>query len=278
MAGARLAGLAGTIAAAVAIGLAAGYGLRPPAPVPAPRAAAEPASIHADLEALREALAEERAARARLNTQLAELRRSIEALQDAPAAARPAALLPAAEVAEAAEAANPPPEPGWFDEASLVESGVRSDEASRLREYFEEIELERLYLLDQAKREGWFGSPRFRQTNQELVARMIEDLGEDGYDRLLYGSGQHNRVKVVDVLKDSPASHAGLRQGDYIVRYAGERIYQGRTLTDATASGAPGASTAVDIERGNEELRVYVPRGPLGVRIEAARHLPAPRW
>jgi hypothetical protein len=84
---------------------------------------------------------------------------------------------------------------GFFDEDLLLaEGGLDAAEAARLRETFEDLEMERLYLSDQAVREGWLYTPRYRREIQALTAETREALGDEGYDWMLYGASRHNRV------------------------------------------------------------------------------------
>lgn len=167
---------------------------------------------------------------------------------------------------------------GWLDEEALLEAGFHPSELEALRARFEEIELERLYLRDQATREGWVGKPRFRRRMAVLGQRygeLRDEYGDDGYDWILYASGRTNRVVTGLVMGDSPAAHAGLEPGDVIYSYAGTRIFSPRALQDATkSSGMPGDTVAVDVLREGVERRFYVPVGPLGVQIDAAKVLP----
>jgi S1-C subfamily serine protease len=69
------------------------------------------------------------------------------------------------------------------------------------------------------------------------------------------------------VLGGSAAAEAGLRAGDVVYAYGGERIFKPWSLVQSTQGGRSGESVEVEVQRGSERLRVTVPRGPLGVRI-----------
>ena len=51
----------------------------------------------------------------------------------------------------------------WFNETALLEVGMDEAEARRLREIYEQNEMDRLYLRDKAIREGWLGKPKYRK-------------------------------------------------------------------------------------------------------------------
>jgi hypothetical protein len=165
----------------------------------------------------------------------------------------------------------------WFDAEGLRNAGVDALEIQTLRERFEEIELARLYLRDQAAREGWAGSARYREESRALDARfegLRDELGPSGYDRLLFAIGRPNRARVQDLLESAPAREAGMKPDDVIVSYDGRRIFTVSELRRATTEGQAGAPVEVRLERNGETIRLFVPRGPLGVRLAPARRPP----
>jgi hypothetical protein len=266
------AGVAGLV-----LGLATGLLLRgdgEPTPAPAPAARDVAAAAPPGLGALREELARERAAREALQADVDELRDAVLEWTALPPEA------PGSEQADSAlardeEAARHDDSP-WFDADALLETGLAAPEVERLRERFAEHELAELFLRDRAAREGWLQKPGYRQALREMREEFRADIGEEDYDRMLYAAGRQNRVRIVDVLPDSPAQRAGLAAGDVVVSYAGERMFEILPLTQATRGGNPGDPTEIRYVRNGEEQRVYVPRGPLGVRLGPGRLPPAP--
>jgi hypothetical protein len=250
-------------------GLGAGVALGallPDGPVPsAPPGLAGAAAI--ELEALRHDLELARRERDALALQLAALEPQSDGAQAPVPELADASDLEAEPTGEAAE-------PVAFDEAWLREAGYADSEIARLRERWDQSELDRLYLIDQAKREGWHRSQRYRDLLRQHHERLREEHGDDRYDLLLYAAGHGNRVVVADVLADSPASRAGLEQGDVIRSYAGRRLFDMADLLRTTSGGEPGHPTELRIERNGEEIRYFVPRGPLGVRIRRDRRVP----
>jgi hypothetical protein len=162
----------------------------------------------------------------------------------------------------------------WFDSDSLLTAGVSQRDVVRLRELYEAEQLDELYLRDAATREGWLSTPRFRKDLQQLKQDLRVELGDEDYDRVTYASGRYNRVEVDDVLQNSAADTIGLRKGDVIVRYDGQLMLSPPELRRATARGSADQATEIDVLRGSETLRFYVPRGPLGVRIGQTRRPP----
>jgi vacuolar-type H+-ATPase subunit I/STV1 len=173
-------------------------------------------------------------------------------------------------------ASTPNADRAWFNEQALIDVGVDVTEANRIKAAHEQLELERLYVRDQASREGWNRLKR-REALQsiELQQQALEaEIGDDAYDAYLYASGQPNRVEIQSVLAGSAAAIAGIQDGDYILRYGDQRVYSGQDLRGATAQGTADELIGVSIERDNTKLEVYVPRGPLGVRMSSASVAP----
>ena len=104
---------------------------------------------------------------------------------------------------------------------------------------------------------------------------VVEDYGEDGYDRYLYASGRPNRVVVNDIYTESVAASAGLQSGDMVVAMDNQRIYSTRDLRNIAASGLEGETVSVTILRDGQPFEIYVPRGPLGIRSERGFENPA---
>jgi hypothetical protein len=234
-----------------------------------------------ELAALRARLDEELAARERLEEQVARLGADLAALRERAAAVDEADVAPYAEPAEepaaleasrgALEDAANVDSPGHvgFDEQKLAGAGLPERDVADLRRLFEEVELERLYLQNQATREGW---PRGRLAGEQaaLDDRLLsvrDEYGEDAYDWFLYASGRTNRVVVEGVLGGSAAEEAGLRAGDVIVRYDGERIWKPGSLIQGTLGGRLNETVELEVERGGSRERVSLPRGPIGVRL-----------
>ena len=164
----------------------------------------------------------------------------------------------------------------WFNEQALVDSGMSSGQARELKVFFEQQELQQLYLRDQAIREGW-DRQQYREEIQALNDEedaLKDKLGESAYDAYLYASGQPNRVAVSSVLATAPAGAAGIEPGDHILRYDNQRIYSGFELRQATTGGNASDSVLVEVERDGEVLEFYLVRGPLGIRMNSVSVAP----
>lgn len=158
-----------------------------------------------------------------------------------------------------------------------VEAGLEARQAADILSRTGELEMERLYLRNRAIREGWFGSERYDSELEEVDQRLMilrNEIGDDSYDRYLYASGQNNRIAIQSVIQGSPAAQAGMKPGDVLNAYAGRPILSFQDLTAATTEGDLGGSVRVDVVRDDAPVALYVPRGPLGVRLVTVRRKP----
>jgi len=141
----------------------------------------------------------------------------------------------------------------------------------------DQLQMAQMYLRDQATREEWLDTPRFHEEMAALEAQQVsirDELGEDGYDRYLFSLGQSNRVRVDDVMSGSPAADAGLEVGDMILRYGDTRVFRPDELVAQTTAGEPGEMVRLVVIRQGKLISVDVPRGPLGLRINATQSMP----
>ena len=273
-AGLLLAGLVGALAA-LALRGSPGAGLGGPGA----RGNAGP-ELAAEVAALRDELRAEREAGRALEREVALLRTRLDDLAAPDAAGGGAGATPGRNAAS-----GPPPGPGpaapgsgpLFDAARLLASGLAEDEVARLAEVHDRYQLDQLYLRNQAVREGWQQTPRFQHEGRALEQELRTELGELDYDRLLWASGRPNRVAVANVLARSPAEQAGLAPGDVILRYDDRAIFDLHDIVTATTEGELGTQVPVDLSRGGEVLKIYVPRGPLGTHMVPASEPPAAR-
>jgi hypothetical protein len=163
--------------------------------------------------------------------------------------------------------------------SALVAAGVDAGLAEDIIWQEARLELERLALRDRAVREGWIGTDRYREASGQLGGEprpLREEIGDLAYDRYLYLTGEDNRVAVAAVIPGSAAEAAGLQAGDLIESYAGERMYAADALRDGTTQGESGELVPVRVRRGRGIVEAWVPRGPLGIRLDMTRAEPLP--
>ena len=222
----------------------------------------------ADIDALRQLLDDEMRARRALERRVRDLGRQVETLERA--AADPAVGNDPAATGDADSAATGDRRAaGWFDTQALIDSGMDDALAGELQLFYEQVEMERLYLRDQSLREDW-DRQAYRSALDEIEDRegeLRQRLGEEGYDAYLYASGQPNRVAVTSVIASAPAGQVGIEAGDHILRYDNQRIYNWFELREATAGGNVGDTVAVEVDRDGQTLQFYLARGPLGIRM-----------
>lgn len=172
-----------------------------------------------------------------------------------------------------------PPRTADDQREALVASGVDPVLADDIIWRDSRLELDRLNLRDLAVREGWMGTDRYRDELRAIRGEersIREDIGDDAWDRYLYTTGEDNRVAVRSVIPGSAAEAAGLRPGDLIEAYAGERLFNFGEIREATTEGEAGELVPVQVRRGGSIVDAWVPRGPLGVQMESERVQPLP--
>jgi hypothetical protein len=161
-----------------------------------------------------------------------------------------------------------------FDDGRLLQAGLHPSDAERLRAAWERVTLEEMALKDAARREGWYGKKRYRDELTTVRSGLREELGENGFDALLFATGQANRILVTDVIARSSAAYAGFQEGDQILRYDGRRVFTPRELEKVAASGVSGSTVAVEVMRQGRSETLSVRRGPLGVVTSIVRSPP----
>jgi len=235
-------------------------------PLPAGRADAATSNRLGDLESALQAEIEQRAALEQrvsdLGAALDALRapRQVRAANDAsggPSGFDPSRLPPAAQ--QAFRRAREGPDTPERQAERLVAAGLTPDRAAWIQKRTEQLVLEQMQAQYTARRDG----KPVEMVDTETTLRS--ELGEQDYERYLQATGRPTSVGVFNVIAGSPGERAGLKQGDQIVSYAGERIFDVRDLNDRTFKGSPGESVVVDVVRDGQNLQIVVPRGPIGI-------------
>jgi hypothetical protein len=167
------------------------------------------------------------------------------------------------------------PSPGGvFNSGSLLAHGIDPDDAASLRAVWEDVQMDKIHLSDQAVREGWHGTAQYQEELRALDADLREELSVEAYDGYLYATGKKNRTRVRDVIARSPGALAGFVIGDTILSYDGERIFNVEALRKLVGSGRRGETVRVEVWRGDSTAVVDVPRGPLGLMLVPHRQPP----
>ncbi len=166
---------------------------------------------------------------------------------------------------------------GWFDVNAMIIAGVDEHEANRLRSFYEDIELKKLFLRDKAIREGWGNSARYGDEQSALedqVSNLRNDIDEKTYDAFLYSSGRPNRVVVRSLLNNSPAEQAGAQAGDILISYGDKRVYSWDDIRTYTTQGQTSEMVPMVVQRDGKQQTLYVQRGPLGIKLDSTSVAP----
>ena len=145
----------------------------------------------------------------------------------------------------------------------LVEAGFSPDQAQHITARESELQLEALYAQYDAVREGEPFDPRTGRFDPQDQLR--QELGDASYERYLEATGRSTSIGVQRVMEGSAGQAAGLRTGDEVIAYGGERVFSVSDLNELILDGAPGQTIVVDVLRDGQQIQVYVPRGPIGI-------------
>lgn len=167
------------------------------------------------------------------------------------------------------------------DKENLVSAGVDPDVAEDILRRISQQEFRRLELQNLIQRDSSAGAQQYRDELRELNQNKIslrDELGDDTYDQYLMVSGINNRVKVTSVMAESPAELNGIQKGDVVLYYDDRKIFAWSDLRKATLDGAIGSFTNMVINRDGMRMSLVVPRGTLGVQLEAIQSDPDQEW
>ena len=222
------------------------------------------APVEERIRLLEQVVMEEREARYWLEEEVFVLREELERRDDVPAEVEQASI-------SAQEAARAEYRSRRFGVSTsgvqvdrLVEAGFPLSQAQWIVDRESELQMERL----QARYEAMRGSDESGFVVRGFTddVEMRTELGEADYERYLAATGRSTSVGIGSVIPNSPAQHAGLQQGDQIVRYDGERVFSMMDVAGHIMQNPAEGNVVVDIERDGVSMQLVIPRGPLGVR------------
>lgn len=214
------------------------------------------------------------------NEQLASLAREVEALRTAsPTGVQsgPERSLTPDEIAERSEEAK-----RRFAEVlerqrhalerreteQLIAAGFSPERIEWIRRRSEELAMERTEAAYQRHREGLPPDPNTLLFLIDPDIALRSDIGDAEYERYLQALGRPTSVNVRRVLAASPSEEAGLRAGDEIVGYAGQRVFSLAEVNALSLQGTPGEPVVLEVRRAGQTMQLVVPRGPLGLVSE----------
>jgi TolA-binding protein len=145
----------------------------------------------------------------------------------------------------------------------LVNGGFTEARANEIRRLEDQARMDVLMAEYEAQRDGSSTSPWDQAFGYQ--ARLRDELGDAEYERYLTAQGNATAITVREVIDASPANRAGLRPGDEIVGYDGNRVFGMYELRSRAFSGNPGEDVVVEIVRDGQRMQLVLPRGPLGI-------------
>lgn len=143
----------------------------------------------------------------------------------------------------------------------LVSAGFAQEEAARIVQIESEESLRQLQAQYDSRRER-AALDGNTVANQNPIRA---ELGDQNYQRYLEANGFPTSARVGSIIGGSPAEGAGLRAGDSVVSYAGERVFSLRDINNLTIQGNVGESVLIEVERAGESVQLTIPRGPIGI-------------
>lgn len=145
----------------------------------------------------------------------------------------------------------------------LLQAGLARTDAERIIEL--ETDLQKRILSSR------FGSQRInaRESFLEMNRTLRSELGDEKYELYLQATGRPTSIEVGQVVPDSPGAAAGLQEGDKIISYDNERIFNINDLQEATQSGTEGQTVVMEVERDGLSVTLVLPRGTIGISAGA---------
>ncbi len=143
----------------------------------------------------------------------------------------------------------------------LVEAGFAQEEAARI------VQLESQESLRQLQQQYELRRARSEQSGSDIanLNPIRAELGDENYERYLEANGWPTAARIGSVIGGSPGENAGLRAGDQITSYAGQRVFNLNEINNLTVQGTVGESVLVEVERDGSSVQLTIPRGPIGV-------------
>ncbi len=264
-----------------------------PAEAPAEAPVAAPVGVYFDesapvderLAALERTVAEERDARLVLEDQITLLLEEIDRIDTAGPevlASRITELQSAQQITEARAAARSEAErrrsmsQRELQHSALTQGGFAPDRADQILERVSALQWELMQENYEARQSGTPVDRSGLERNPDWLLR--QELGDAEYEQYLNALRRPTQVSVENVMASSPASRAGVQNGDVILSYNGTRIFNSTELRSFAMGGDASASGAVlEVLRDGNRIQLAVPAGPMGVQV-AGRSTNGRQW
>jgi hypothetical protein len=145
----------------------------------------------------------------------------------------------------------------------LIAAGFLPSQADWILQREQELQMQALQARFDAERNG---DPMDWTESRTMAGDALRaELGDADYERYLEANERDTSISISSVIESSPAQSAGLRPGDEIIRYDGQRVFGMTDLNRQTMEGTAGESVAVDVMRDGILMQVVLPRGPVGI-------------
>lgn len=158
----------------------------------------------------------------------------------------------------------------------LVDGGFSEDEARHVLQQESEAQFRAMQAAHEAQRNGTAPDPVTAINGPQSILRA--ELGDTAYERYLEAQGQPTSIQVTRVYDGSPGSAAGLRPGDEVVSYGGERVFNVAELRSLTMQGNLGEEVIIEIDREGVRMQLSLQRGPVGISGSGANIRSANWW
>ncbi len=153
----------------------------------------------------------------------------------------------------------------------LLQNGFAEDEANWVLQAESQVQLDSLQAQYDARRKQALRQQAEGTLQKSQAQQLQEALGVDYYERYLEANGLPTSVGVSSVLEGSPGFNSGLKAGDRILSYNGNRVFNIRELNQMTILGDQGQSVLLEIERNGNPQQITIPRGPIGITSRRGR-------
>lgn len=150
-------------------------------------------------------------------------------------------------------------------DTTLLTMGWNEAEITELRKLEENAAIDREMAQFEMMRKNVKEKPEEMAMATTGLNPLREYMSEEQYDQFLSASKRPTGYEVKQVLTGSVASNAGLLDGDKIIRFDGERVYNQFNYMQRLAEGEIDDQITIQIERNGQIMDVTVPRRPLGI-------------
>jgi hypothetical protein len=162
----------------------------------------------------------------------------------------------------------------WFSDESLTALGMDSREVDDLRYTFEQYQLEIIATRNDAEAKGLSTSSRLTAQLRKVEMQFRQNIGDENYDKILYASGENNRLRISDLLQGSAAHYSGIVSGDVLYSYGGERVFDPGSFYLKTKGTDVSQTIEVVVLRDGEPVNLLTPGGRLGAKLQHVRLTP----